>query len=112
METNKSYDKYYVKKHPATGYAIVEDGKPVLGELAKSDCRLEPRHVNTLNKGWENSGVYFKEVVKEINTSDDEDDKIEARLSLEEEATKLGINFRSNIGDDKLQEKINEVKNK
>jgi hypothetical protein len=105
----KSYDKYYVKKDPRTNESLSDNGEPVLGELAKKDCRLEPRHVKILNRGWQNGGVYYVEVKAEVIESDNGQD---ARLALEIEAEGLGISFRSNIGDDKLQEKINEAKNK
>lgn len=108
METNKSYDKYYLEINPATGYVVEKDGKPVLGKLAKSDCRLEPRMVKTLNIGWQNSGVFFievKPVVKPVVKP-----KSDARLALEAEAIELEIKFRDNIGSEKLQVKINEAK--
>lgn len=107
MEANKSYDKYYVERDPATGYPLIKaDKTPELGKCAKKDCRLEPRHVKNLNRGWENSGVYFVEVKakKEII------EKSEARLALEKEAVELGIKFNPKIGDDKLEIKINEKK--
>jgi len=39
-----------------------------------------------------------------------EEPKSEERLRLESEAKELGVSFRSNIGDDKLLEKMNEAK--
>jgi hypothetical protein len=110
MEANKSYDKYYVKKNPSTNEILNDDGKPILGELAKRDCRLEPRHVKVLNRGWQQSGVYFKEVKKETPITKPPKEKSEARLALEKEASDLGINFNPKIGDAKLQLKINEKK--
>jgi len=38
------------------------------------------------------------------------DEKSPERILLEEEATELGITFRGNIGDAKLQEKVNKAK--
>jgi len=104
----KSYDKYYVKKNPSTNEILSDGNEPMLGECAKRDCRLEPRHVKILNKGWINSGVYFLEVKPEVVETDDSSDN--TRLALETEARELGVSFRANIGDDKLQEKINEAK--
>lgn len=148
--SNKSFDKYYVKKNPANGDIIIgEDEKPLLGECAKKDCRIEDRHAKILNRGWKNSGVYFiesKEQSERINkmkedesintdikgnyeklkseaaSKDDEIEKLKAMLSekkesannrllLEGEAAKLNIKFRSDISDEKLEEKINEAKN-
>ena len=118
----KSYDKFYVKKDPGTMEILIKEGKPIMSECAKRDCRLEPRHVTILNKGWMNSGVYFveveekkvevKEEVETIEQGEGKGTGEDARLALETEAKGLGIEFRSNIGDDKLQEKINKAKNK
>lgn len=66
MDNVKFYDKYYLKRNPATGEVLVDGKEPILGECAKHGCPLEPRHVTTLNRGWQNSGVYFVEVKKEI----------------------------------------------
>lgn len=107
---NKSYDKYYLKKDPSTGYVMVEDGEPVLGEVAKTDCRLEPRHVKVLNKGWKMSGVLFVEVKPAVKA--EPIIKSDARLALEAEAKELGIKFNPKIGDVKLKEKIETEKNK
>ena len=73
----RSYDKYYLKKHPGTGEVLLEGKKPILVECAKHDCRLEPRHVITLNRGWQNSGVYFVEVIKKT-----EDIPVEKKQAL------------------------------
>jgi len=96
------YNKHYVKRDPATLKVLIEDNKPVLGDIAKSDCPLEDQHVRTLNRSWKNTGIFFAKVEKEVA-------KTGARLALETEATELGIKFRDNIGDDKLQEKINKA---
>jgi len=106
----KKYNKHYVKRNPATGNVIEEDNMPVLGEIAKSGCPLEDNHVLIINKSWKSSGIYLVEV----KSAESKDLKIsvtknDARLALEAEATELGIKFRENIGDDKLQEKINEA---
>ena len=101
----KKYNKHYVKRDPATLSILIEDGNPVLGEIAKKDCPLEDRHVRILNKDWETTGIFYAEmktVVKDLVKSD-------ARLALESQANELGVKFRDNIGDDKLQEKINEA---
>ena len=152
---SKSYDKYYVKREPSTGDIMADGESPVLGECAKKDCRLEPRHVKLLNKGWQASGVYYKDSEKQIKEDNDkllsekqekqdakekqdaqdainvdyeslkakneeltkkleakQTVKSDARLALEKEADSLEINYRTDIGDEKLQERINEVKNK
>jgi hypothetical protein len=98
---DKFYDKHYVKKNPATGDILIEDGNPVLGEIAKKGCPLPEKYVKVLNRSWKNTGIFFAEVKKEAKT--------DARLALEKEATELDIKFRDNIGDDKLQEKINKA---
>lgn len=97
------YNKHYVKRDPANLDILIEDGKPVLGEIAKSDCPLEERTAAILNKDWETTGVFFAKVEEKETKSD-------ARLALEKEAESLNVTFRANIGDDKLQEKINEAK--
>jgi hypothetical protein len=99
----KKYDKVYVKRDPATGDVIVENGEPILNEVAKHGCPLEERHVAILNRSWKKTGVYYAEVKEESKPKSD------ARLALEQEATELGISFRDNIGDEKLQEKINKA---
>jgi len=108
----KSYDKYYVRRDPSNGMIIQEGIEPNLGECAKKDCRLEPRHVAILNKGWKNSGVYFKEVIKEVIESDNEggNDEVDVRLALEASAKGLGISFRSDISNEGLKSKINAAK--
>jgi hypothetical protein len=104
----KSYDKYYVKRDPSNGMIIQEGNEPILGECAKSDCRLTPRHATILNKGWKNSGVYFKEVIKEVIEPVAEEGDV--RLALEVSAKELGISFRADISDEKLKERINAAK--
>jgi len=151
----KSYDKYYVKRNPSNGDILIDGDEPVLGERAKKDCRLEPRHVKILNRGWMGSGVFYKSSEKQAQEDEDKvkstealkieakekqekqdainadyealkaqnielkkalegkkepQPKTEARLALEDEAKELKINYRADIGDDKLQEKINEAK--
>ena len=104
----KHYDKYYVKRNPSTGDVESDNGKPVLGELAKADCPLEERHAIILNKGWQMSGVFFVEREEEIEV--DVNEKSQERLTLEKEANELGIKFRENIGDEKLKLKIQQKK--
>jgi hypothetical protein len=98
----KKYNKHYVKRDPGTGDVLKKGDKPVLGDIAKPGCPLETWHVNTLNSGWELSGIYFAEATEEPTKSD-------ARLALEKEADELGVTYRDNIGDEKLQEKINKA---
>ena len=100
------YNKHYLKRDPSSQRVMVVEGKPVLGEVAKKDCPLEDWHVKALNKSWEKTGIYYveMEVKKEVVKAT----KSEARLKLESEAEELGINYRDNIGDEKLQEKINQ----
>lgn len=66
MDKLKKYDKYYVKRNPATLDLLVEKGKPVLGEVGKKGCPLEEKHVKILNKGWETSGIYYAESKNEV----------------------------------------------
>lgn len=101
----KKYNKHYVKRDPATLSFLIEDNKPVLGEIAKSDIPLEDKHIRILNKDWETTGIFFAEMKAEAKESV----KSDARLALEDQANELGVKFRENIGDDKLQEKINEA---
>lgn len=99
----KKYNKHYVKRDPSDLSVMIEGGNPILGDIAKSDCPLEDRHVKILNKDWRKTGIYFTKVETENKVKSD------VRLALEDEATELGIKFRDNIGDDKLQEKINQA---
>ena len=104
MDTIKHYDKYYLKKNPATN-EILTDGKkqPILGELAKHDCPLEPRHVTTLNRGWQNSGVYFVEVKKEEPKQPEkteikkEGGKTPTKKELVSECGKSGLDTNGNV---------------
>lgn len=144
----KSFNKHYLEKDPSSGRVrIGDDDKPVVGKLAKADCRLEQRHVDILNRGWKKSGVYFvsskeqdeanrkteAEKKEKVEVTKGKDTKIkemkdeierlnlelkaktavvksEARLNLEAEAKGLDVNFRSDISDEKLIERINEKK--
>ena len=106
----KSFNKYYVKRNYATGEVLTQNDKPILGDIAKSDCRLSQRNADILNKTWERSGIYYSEVQTNDSNKTSNNDKI--RQALITEANSLGISFRDNIGNDKLQERINEFKNK
>lgn len=68
----KKYNKYYCKKDPAFGKVLEEDGKPVLGEIAKSDCPLEERHVKILNQSWQETGIFYAEMGNGPVNNDDE----------------------------------------
>jgi len=101
----KSFDKHYVKRDPANMERIlIKDEKPILGEIAKPDCRLEQRHANILNKNWQQTGIFYKE----SPTKNKKEEKTEERIDLEAEATKLGLKFMANIGDEKLKSRIEE----
>ena len=102
----KKYNKHYLKRDPSSQRVMVVDGKPVLGEVAKKDCPLEDWHVKALNKSWKKTGVYYVEMKVKKEAVDVT--KSDTRLKLESEAEELGIKFRDNIGDEKLQEKINQ----
>lgn len=109
---NKSYDKYYVKKNPATGYCLEDNGKPVLGELAKSDCRLQPNHVKILNRGWINSGIFYVEVKEEPKEEpkiikDDKPIEDYSKLELQDKCRELGLDDAGNKPD--LIERINNL---
>ena len=102
----KHYDKYYLKKNPATNEIIADSKKqPILGELAKHDCPLEPRHVTTLNRGWQNSGVYYVEIVPEVikvNTDNSPDKTIvdsvkKTKKELVAECKDFGIETSGNV---------------
>ena len=68
------------------------------------------QNADILNKTWERSGIYYSEVQTNDSNKTSNNDKI--RQALITEANSLGISFRDNIGNDKLQERINEFKNK
>ena len=94
---SKFYDKCFLKIDHNTGKFTKEVDK-----VAKHGCPLEERHVKILNRSWETNGILYMEVNEEKPKSD-------TRLKLEAEAKELGITFRDNIGDEKLQEKINKA---
>ena len=103
MEIEKSYDKYYLKKNPATGEIQSDGANPILGECAKRDCRLEPRHVKILNRGWQNSGVYFVEVKKEEPKQPEvveikkEEPKLPTKKELVAECEEKGLDTNGNV---------------
>lgn len=109
----KKYNKHYVKRNPADQRIMISGGKdvdgkiiggePVLGDIAKKDCPLEEHHVATLNRSWKKTGIFYAPMVYEPV------EKSPERLEMEQQASELGIKFRENIGDDKLQEKINKA---
>jgi hypothetical protein len=104
----KTYDKYVVKRG-ATGTGKPsknEDGTPVLGDKVKTNVVITPYKADILNQGWDNPNVPVTYYYKEVEEIEENEEKSEARLALEKEATDLGIKFRDNIGDQKLSEKI------
>lgn len=108
MNKAKTYSKFFVKRKPGSKEPMVnEDGSPVLGDLVKDNIRISPYKANILNEGWDNKELYvtFYYVEQEAK-----EEKSEARLAMEKKAEELGIKFRDNIGDEKLQSKINEAK--
>jgi len=106
MNNLNKYDKYYVERDRHSGMAVEKDGEPVLEKLEKGGCPLEEKHVRILNRSWRKTGIYYqKQEVKEIKIG-----KSDKRLALEKEADELGVKFRENIGDEKLEQKINEAK--
>ncbi|MFZ7121776.1 MAG: hypothetical protein ACOWWH_12620 [Eubacteriaceae bacterium] len=108
MSRVKTYNKYYVKRSIDGKTAHKnEDGSPVLGDIHKTKLRLTPEQAEELNFGWDSPEKPLSFFCKEV---EEEETKTEERIALELEAEELGIKFRSNISDEKLQEKINEVK--
>lgn len=86
---NKSFNKHYIKRNPATGECQVDDNdNPVLGELAKADCRLTDQHVKTLNAGWKMAGVYYSEVKKDDAGDDNNDSAGTSELDVVKEEYK------------------------
>lgn len=113
MNKAKTYSKYFVKRKPGSKEPMVnEDRSPVLGDLVKNNIRISPYKADILNSGWDNKELYvtFYYVEQEEAKEEPKNEKSEARLAMEKEANELGIKFRDNIGDEKLQEKINEAK--
>lgn len=108
MNKAKTYSKFFVKRKPGSKEPMVnEDGSPVLGDLVKDNIRISQYKANILNEGWDNKELYVTFYYVEQETKEK---KSEARLAMEKEAEELGIKFRDNIGDEKLQSKINEAK--
>lgn len=103
MENERSYDKFYLKRNPATGEVLTDGKVPNLGECAKRDCRIEPRHAKILNSGWENSGVYFVEVKKEEPKQPDKEEqkdqavKIPTKKELVAECEGKGLDTNGNV---------------
>jgi hypothetical protein len=106
MSNEKSFDKYYIRLNRASGELEFDGDTPVLGELAKKDCRLEDRHVRILNASMKQSGVVYveakvAEVVEDIVDEKPVDIKSE-RKALFAEAKELGLDVPKNIKTDKL----------
>lgn len=102
--TMDKYNKYYLEKNPQSGEVAINNGEPVLGQLAKSDCPLEKRHVDILNKSWKKTGILYVKIEKK----DNEDNK-EKRKALFAEAKNLGIEgIAKNIKTEELEKLINE----
>jgi hypothetical protein len=122
----KTYEKYYLKKDYNSGRVTVDDkGEPVLGELIRT-CRLQEQHVKVLNKGWQESGIYYalqkpkkeepkKEVekveeVKEVKATAQPKEEAPSLDELRKEAKELGVKNTHVMKEEKLIEKINEAK--
>lgn len=103
MDKNKKlFNKHYVKRDPSNQKLMFDEkGNGIPGDFIR-DVPLLPQMADELNEQSENHG-YVWVLAKESEPVE----KSEKRLQLEAEAKELGISFRDNIGDDKLQEKIN-----
>ena len=101
----KKYNKFYVKRDPATGGILKDGDKPKLGDIAKSDCPLEDRHVAILNKDWETTGIFYAEIEEESNQ--DELYKL-TKAELVAKCEELGLDVEGNKPD--LIERINNHK--
>lgn len=108
----RTYNKHVVQRVPGTKRIKKdENGNPELGDIVKTKVRETPESIEILNEGWDNEdhpiSYYYVQVEQK---ADKKIVKSEERKGLEKEATDLGIKFRDNIGDAKLKEKINQIK--
>lgn len=99
MKQNEMY------KYNEFSVVLDRDGK-ILDKMntARKTVVIYPHEAEYWNERIQQNKMYY-ELVEEIKEG-----KTKERLSLESEANSLGVKFRENIGDDKLQEKINEAK--
>lgn len=110
MNRAKTYNKHVVSRSVGGGSVRKnEDGSPVLDECVKTNIRITPEMADTLNHGWDSVEKPLAFYYVEVKEEKKESIKSDARIALEAEATELGIKFRDNIGDEKLQQKINEA---
>ena len=101
----KKYNKHFLKRDPSSQVVLVEDGKPVLDEVAKTDIPLEDWHIRALNKSWKKTGIYYAPM-EEVKVKPQ---KSKERLTKEKEAKELGIKSAHLLSDEKLEEKINKA---
>lgn len=106
MNKAKTYNKYLVTRTVGgKGVKKNEDGTPVLGECVKTNIRITPDLAELLNHGWDSIekpiSFYHQEVKERVVN-----EKTPERIELESEAKELGVQFRENIGDDTLKERI------
>lgn len=108
------YDKHLVKRSSGGIGAPLEheDGTPQLGDCVKTNVVITPQKAAELNADWANKELPITYYYKEREVKPEKEEKPEARLALEKEATELGVKFRDNIGNEKLKQKIEEEKAK
>jgi len=94
---DKKYNEFQVRGRMVKGEFIIDRKEPT----KRGHVMISEKDATTNNAQTRFNSLYY-ELAEEV--------KSELRTGLEKETKELNISFRANIGDDKLQEKINEAK--
>jgi len=83
--------------------SVINGRKYIRGDVTSESIPLNPSTAKRLNENPYITGMTYELI-------EDNKEKTSERITLEKEANDLNVKFRENIGDEKLQEKINKVK--
>ncbi|GAF77006.1 unnamed protein product [marine sediment metagenome] len=94
---DKRFNEFTVVGRIVKGQFKIDKKEPT----ARGHVMISDRDADTNNRQTRFNFLHY-ELAEEVKSPE--------RIALEEEAIELGVSFRANIGDAKLQEKINEAK--
>lgn len=97
------FNKHYVKRDPSNNKMMFDnDGNAVPGDFIR-DTTITEGLASELNSQSKHHGTVWVKAEKEAEV------KSGKRVAIEKEAEELGVKYRENISDEKLQEKINKT---